>query len=186
MDNCVIIVDNSNVWIEGMKLSAKLRGITDAPIEGKDPCDYSWRIDFGRLLTEVSNGRNIQKSLLVGSRPPVNDSLWACARRRFSVKLFNRNFQGKEKAVDAEIVVKGCEIVCTSAPATLILLSGDTDFIPLIKIAKERGWNVEIYAFKTALTHKTNLTKIATEVKYLEDIFEKIGYLKSSEQTSAK
>lgn len=186
MENCVIIVDNSNVWIEGMKLSAKLRGITDAPIEGKDPCDYSWRIDFGKLLTEVAQGKNIQSALLVGSRPPLHDSLWACARKKLSVKLYDRNSQGKEKAVDSEIVARGCEIVCTSSPATLILLSGDTDFIPLIRIAKERGWNVEIYAFRTALAHKSNLTKIATEVKYLDDIFDKIGYLKSFEQASTK
>ena len=53
MEDCVIIVDNSNIWIEGMKLSAKLKHMPE-PLDGKEACDYSWRIDFGKLLNVVA------------------------------------------------------------------------------------------------------------------------------------
>lgn len=35
MEDCIIIVDNSNIWIEGMKYSAKLKGMPDTP-DGKE------------------------------------------------------------------------------------------------------------------------------------------------------
>lgn len=67
---CIVIIDNSNVWIEGMKLSALKEGIKSSPIEEKEPCDYSWRLSFGNLLNKVSEGKKVVSTLLVGSRPP--------------------------------------------------------------------------------------------------------------------
>ena len=74
MEECVIIVDNSNVWIEGKKFSAREKGIKT----GDDP---SWRIDFGRLLSTVAEKRMIRKAVLVGSRPPKEDSIWNAAKK---------------------------------------------------------------------------------------------------------
>src|SRR5438105_7969280 len=46
-----LYVDNSNVWIEGMHVSAVAKGM--APdiwtAQQERICDYSWKIDFGRL-----------------------------------------------------------------------------------------------------------------------------------------
>ena len=43
---CIVIIDNSNVWIEGMKLSALKEGIKSSPIKEKEPSDYSWRLSL--------------------------------------------------------------------------------------------------------------------------------------------
>lgn len=69
MNECIIIVDNSNVWIEGKKFSAKIKGVK--PLQnGKHIDDPSWRIDFGKLLTVVAGEQKIREAILVGSRPP--------------------------------------------------------------------------------------------------------------------
>ena len=128
MNDCVIIVDNSNIWIEGMKLSAKIKKMTS--IDGKDPCDSSWRIDS----------------------------------------------ENKEKAVDTELVAKGVELICTTEPATLKILSGDSDFIPLVNIANGHGWETEMWAFSSAYQISGNMAVSVDRVQPLDSIFGEIGY----------
>lgn len=168
MTECVIIVDNSNIWIEGMKCSAKRKSIPVAN-DGKEPCDYNWRIDFGKLLNVVSDGLAIRKAFLVGSRPPKNDSLWNAARNNgFEVIVQDRNFQNREKAVDTNLVAKGVEIICTTKPAVLKVLSGDSDFSPLIDIANKYFWETEIWAFSSAF----GVSSIATSVTRIQNLDE--------------
>lgn len=157
MNECVIIVDNSNIWIEGMKLSAQLKGMSKTP-DGKEPCDFSWRIDFGKLLTHVAEGKTIRKAILVGSRPPKNDSLWNSAKKQgFEVIVQDRNSQNKEKAVDTKLVAMGCKLIYTTEPAILKVLSGDSDFVPLIEAANDASWDTEMWAFSTAFTPGSSL-----------------------------
>lgn len=168
MEECVIIADNSNVWIEGQKYSAKQRGL-------KRPCDKSWRVDFGKLLNEVSEGLPIRKAILVGSRPPVEDSLWNVAREKgFEVIVKDRNSNDKEKAVDTELVAKGTQLVCTTSPAVLKILSGDADFKPLVDIANSQGWETEMWAFNSSIS--ANMDTSVTRVKPLDTIFDKISF----------
>ena len=173
MDDCVIIVDNSNIWIEGMKYSAKIKGMP-SDLDGKDPCDYKWRIDFGKLLEFVAEGKNIRKAILVGSRPPKNDSLWYAAKvKGFEVIVEDRNFKNKEKAVDTRLVADGVKLIYTTTPAVLKILSGDTDFKPLIEHANEADWKTEIWAFSSALS-SGSLMSIVDRVESLDDNISKI------------
>lgn len=169
MEECVIIVDNSNVWIEGKKFSAREKGIKT----GDDP---SWRIDFGKLLSTVAEKRMIRKAVLVGSRPPKEDSIWNAAKKQgFDVIVHDRNAVGKEKAVDTEIVARGTEIICTTSPCVLKLLSGDRDFIPLIRIATNRGWETEMWAFTNAFKENGEMAQTVTRIKPLDHVFNEIG-----------
>lgn len=139
MDKYVILVDNSNVFIQGKKFSAIRKGVL-APLGLKQPGDPSWRIDFGGLLTALADGRDIHAAILVGSRPPPNDDVWKAAGRLFTVFLHDRDVNDKEKAVDTELVAQGVEIVCTApGPMALVLASVVRDFIPLVRIAQRRG-----------------------------------------------
>lgn len=178
MDKCVIIIDNSNVWIEGQKFSAKKKGKVKTNSEDKDICDPSWRIDFGNLLTEVSEGKLIIKAVLVGSRPPQSDTIWEAAKQHgFEVYVHDRNSAGKEKAVDTEIVAQGTEIICMETePAIFKLLSGDRDFIPLINIANKRGWETEMWAFTNSFTYSGQMAQSVTRTKPLDMVFDKIGH----------
>src|SRR5262245_50319825 len=90
-----LYVDNSNVWIEGMHVSAVQTGL--APdiwiAQSEKICDYGWKLDFGRLF-EFAGGQasDVGRAVLFGSRPPANDSLWAIAQSRgFEPIVYDRN-----------------------------------------------------------------------------------------------
>lgn len=79
-----LYVDNSNVWIEGMHVSAVKKGM--APdiwaTQNERICDYEWKMDFGKLY-EFAGGQSseVGRAVLFGSRPPPNDTLWDVATR---------------------------------------------------------------------------------------------------------
>lgn len=173
MDDCVIIVDNSNIWIEGKKLSAKIKGLPST-LSGQEPSDQSWRIDFGKLLEFVAEDKKIRKAILVGSRPPESDSLWNAAKSKgFEVNVESRNSQNKEKAVDTKLTMEAAKYIYKTQPAILKLLSGDSDFNPLIDAANEEGWKTEIWAFSNALS-SSSLTSNVTRIENLDEHIAKI------------
>ena len=61
MDNCLVFVDDSNLWIEGKKAHAQKLKLQDVD---KDP---RFRVDLGRLLDVVVGGRLIFEAYLFGS-----------------------------------------------------------------------------------------------------------------------
>lgn len=178
MPKCVVLVDNSNVFIEGKKFSARKKRIFRQSEADKEPQDPSWRLDFGRLLTSLADGRTIERAILVGSRPPSNDLVWEAAKQQgFEVTTHERDSQGKEKAVDTELVCQGTEIICTtSEPMHLVIASGDRDFIPLVKIAQKRLWTVEMCSFSSAFNPGAELATTVDKVRELDTVFDKIGH----------
>ena len=66
-----LYVDNSNVWIEGMHVSAVARGLAPEIWTAQDQkiCDYSWKIDFGRLY-EFAGGQASEVARAVLFTPP--------------------------------------------------------------------------------------------------------------------
>jgi uncharacterized LabA/DUF88 family protein len=167
LTECLILVDNSNIFIEGKKFSAKKKGL--------DKEDWSWRIDFGALLKHVANGHHIISSILVGSTPPPNDSLWNAAKSQgFEVITYERSIFGGEKAIDTELVALGVEKIYEHPrPAVLKLLSGDRDFLPLIKRAYKRGWEMELWGFSDSISNE--LAQAVHRVKLLDSVFDNIG-----------
>lgn len=178
MEKCVILVDNSNVFIEGGKHSARRKGVTRRDPTEKDPCDPSWRINFGVLVSCLAKDRKIHAAILVGSRPPKNDSVWESARQNgFEVTVYDRGASGQEKAVDTELVARGTEIICTvSEPMILIIASGDRDFIPLVNVAHRKGWEVEMWAFSAAFKPDGAMASTVDRIEPLDTVFSEIGY----------
>ena len=174
--DCVILVDNSNIYIEGQKCSATRKGM--GPVDGRPPIDYSWRIDFTRLLTHLADGRNIRGAVLVGSRPPANDAVWKMAEQGgFKVFTHDRDWSNKEKAVDTELVAQGTLLIAkTPAPAVLVIGSGDRDFMPLVNIAHELGWTVEMAAFSSAYSQGGQIATAVDKVRPLDGSLDLIGH----------
>jgi len=173
----LIVVDNSNIFIEGQKFSAKNKGMSKANPIDKDPQDPSWRIDFGNLIRSVAQGRTVAYAILVGSRPPANDTVWKAAEAYgFTVTVHDRNAQNVEKAVDTELVAQGTEIICTASEIMdLAILSGDRDFIPLVSVAHRRKWSVEMWAFKNAYNPSGQMAMSVDIINPLDDVFSSIG-----------
>lgn len=78
-----VYVDNSNLWIEGMRVSAVKTGMATSLQDAMDRniTDHGWAYDFGKLYKAICpDTEKIGRSSLFGSRPPANDSLWDLAR----------------------------------------------------------------------------------------------------------
>lgn len=139
-----VFVDNSNIWIEGKYASAVSKGWVSNIFEAHNRAakDSSWRIDFGKLLEFVVDGKveEVSNAVLFGSKPPESDSLWSRAEvAGFEVNALDRNVLNKEKAVDTGIVQKIDKCLYREAEEgdTFILVAGDKDFIHSIRAIKE-------------------------------------------------
>lgn len=141
-------VDNSNVWIEGMHVSAVAKGHAPDIWEACNNriCDYNWKIDFGRLF-EFAAGKQSGRAVLFGSRPPQNDSLWAIAEAQgFEVIVHDRSMGNREKKIDTQITA---EMIRDSYESMqdgdrITLVSGDADYVPAIEILKSRNFTVDV------------------------------------------
>ena len=155
---------------------AKQKGERKATPEDRDPQDPSWRMDFGRLLEYLANGRTISHAILVGSRPPPNDNIWASAKAGgFEVRVHDRDAHNREKSVDTELVAQGTRLIVKAGqPMTLIIASGDRDFIPLVGIAHEEGWSVEMCAFTSAYSVGGEMATSVDSVRPLDPRFPRI------------
>lgn len=170
MADVIILVDNSNLFIEGQKCSARIKGVTKANVTDKDPQDISWRIDFGKLLAVLANDRQVRKAILVGSRPPKNDTVWTAAQAKgFEVITHDRDANNREKAVDTELVAQGTKLICTEpGPLELVVASGDRDFIPVVRIAQDMGYKVEMVAFSSAFSSSGLMATTVDNVRSLD------------------
>jgi uncharacterized LabA/DUF88 family protein len=177
MEGSLILVDNSNVFIEGRKFSARRKGVQRQSLDEKDPQDPSWRLDFGKLLEFLAEGRPIVAAILVGSTPPSNDSVWTAAKLNgFRVITHDRGYSGQEKSVDTEIVAQGAEIICDHEPSGVVVLaSGDRNFLPLVRLAQRRKWAVEMCSFSNAFAPSGAMAMEVNRVRQLDSAFEKIG-----------
>lgn len=80
-----IYVDNSNVFIEGKRVSAVAKGLAMNVYDAMNNriLDYDYKMSFGRLHEFVAgqDESKIARAVLFGSRPPPNDSIWKYAER---------------------------------------------------------------------------------------------------------
>jgi NYN domain len=98
-------------------------------------------------------------------------------RGGFEVKTYERDAKNKEKAVDTELVAQGTlTIATTPAPAVLIIASGDRDFIPLVDVAHQLGWTVEMAAFSSAFTRDGEMAISVDIVRPLDGSLDLIGH----------
>lgn len=147
----LLYVDNSNVWIEGMHVSAVEKGLAPdvwAAAQNKI-CDYDWQLDFGKLFGFAGgDASDVKKAMLFGSRPPKNDSLWVAAERKgFEVVVYDRNKAGKEKKIDTDIVacmIEDSYEVLVVGEDEVTLVSGDADYVPAIEKLKRRKISVNV------------------------------------------
>lgn len=147
-----LFVDNSNVKIEGGRLSYAKRNNGGRRVNQVDP---TYEIDWGKFVHLVKSRGNrllAQVPVLYGSRPPPDDSVWQETRREgFDVKLFDRNIRDKEKGVDMEmgmdVVERMFEI---TPPETIVIVAGDADFLGVVERAKKKGWSVEVWFWGNA------------------------------------
>ncbi|CAG8771892.1 9179_t:CDS:2, partial [Racocetra fulgida] len=143
-----IFIDNSNNWIQGKFAVGKLERLgLGSHINKRDSYYFDHlRIEYGCLIEKIQGKRILgDKPFIVGSRPPINDSMW----KRFEeqgceIKVFDRNVENREKKVDQALSRAAYKKIHFKEPAILALVAGDGDYHPMIEEALEYGMSREL------------------------------------------
>jgi uncharacterized LabA/DUF88 family protein len=175
-----LYVDYSNIWIEGMHLSAVKNGLAsdiNMAIDHKI-CDTTFKLDFGRLI-EFAGGKKseIGRAVLFGSRPPPNDSIWELAKKKgFEVVVYDRNSRNKEKKIDVdistEIVMDALEKM-KAGKDEITLVAGDADYVPAVEKMKRRGFTFEVLFWGHAANE---LKKVSSKFVNLNSYLDHLRY----------
>jgi uncharacterized LabA/DUF88 family protein len=174
-----IYVDNSNLYIEGRRVSAVKRklakSITDAM--QNDILDHGYTISFGKLHEFLCghDKRQIKRAALFGSRPPPNDGIWTYAKKAgFELHLEDRNFSNKEKKIDtgiATLITKDAYKYGNANDDLFVLVAGDSDYVPTIKALQEDGFNIEVVFWSHASRELANAASNFISLdKHLENL----------------
>ena len=142
-----VYADDSNLWIEGKKAYAKVHNLLTSE-------DSRARFDYGQLYEVGAEGREVGGTTLYGSEPPEADTVWAKAKKQgWKVDIKQKSYHtGKEKQVDVQLVADVVDLVGQMKNGTVIIVSGDSDYIPAINKALARGWKVEVWSWEKALS----------------------------------
>ncbi|HEY7669750.1 MAG TPA: NYN domain-containing protein [Hyphomicrobium sp.] len=147
-----IYVDNSNLYIEGRRVSAVAQKLADSISTAiRDGVfDHGYTIDFGKLHSFLTGDdlSAIKRVVLFGSRPPPNDSIWKYAKNAgFELVLEDRNAANKEKKIDTGIatqITKDAYKNGNPKADTFVLVAGDGDYVPTVKELVNDNYNVEV------------------------------------------
>lgn len=177
-----IYVDNSNLYIEGRRVSAVAQGLSvDIYAAMKDGVlDHAYTISFGKLHEFLcgSDKRQIKRVAMFGSRPPPNDGIWQYAKRAgFELHLEDRNYANKEKKIDTGIATLLTKDAYKSdgykagkpEQDTFVLVAGDSDYVPTINELRADGFRVEVVFWGHA---SRELRQVATKFIALDTFLE--------------
>ena len=135
-----LLIDDSNIFIEGQRTA-----------ENREPDDasahYRFRVDYGRLLEWITEGRTLADVYLVGSRPPEVDSFWKILPAKgIRPKIFDRH-GGREKGVDHDLVAEMVEASVREikGDGVIALVAGDGDYRSTLDRLNGKGWELEVY-----------------------------------------
>jgi uncharacterized LabA/DUF88 family protein len=179
-----IYVDNSNLYIEGRRVSAVAQGLATDIVQAMNDgiLDQGYTISFGKLHEFLcgQDKRQIKRAALFGSRPPPNDGIWVYAKRAgFELHLEDRNYNNKEKKIDtgiATLLTKDAyksDAYKSGKPAddTFVLVAGDSDYVPTIKELQADGFKVEVVFWNHAARELRSVaTKFIGIDQYLENL----------------
>lgn len=140
-------IDNSNIYIEGCRVSAVKKGLAKNIYEamGSGIVDHTWQLDYGKLYDFLCEEGDVAR--LWGS-PPPGDSFWSMLERKgFNPTVYERNAGNQEKKVDVAIghrMTKDAYTIIDREKDDILLVAGDTDYLPVITDLISEGFRVEV------------------------------------------
>ena len=171
MNGLHLFIDNSNIFIVAQRVARAIYHYDDELVP-------RMRINYGKLLDFIRGVRKLMETVLVGSRPPQNDTLWKRLREmKIEPRIFDRSaFTNKEKGVDAEMVNAVRDTLDDNPqPGTIAMVAGDQDYVSTLERCVKKGWNVEIYFWAQASSQLKRISK----VKFIEldQVFKEITFI---------
>ena len=113
---------------------------------------YSKKVNFRAILDEGVGGRNLVRALAYGittEEAHEGEFHEALGKQGFEVKTKPlQTFIGGQKKGDWDIGIAVDILRLEPKIDVAILVTGDGDFVPLVKFAQERGLRVELISFR--------------------------------------
>lgn len=163
LENIIIYIDNSNLFHSFQSLNFE--------------CDYY-------LLKEIiTRNRNlVEANLYTGIMYPVKerDKDWFSSLNKMGYKVKTRaikvapNGKKTEKRIDVLMSVEIISSAFEKNVDTIIIVSGDSDFVPVVKKLKDLNKKVEIWSFKKNLSQQLRDLLDPANVNYIDDILDQI------------
>ena len=144
---------------------------------------YNIQADYEKLKTLITRGRKLDAIYLyegvIYPMSPGKKSWYEqlSIRSGYIIKAsFDKIVKSGaiEKKVDINIAIDVISLAYEDAYDTAVLVSGDGDFLPVVKKVKELDKNVELWAFKYSLANTLREQLGEDRVVYLDDILHEI------------
>jgi len=163
LERVVIFIDNSNIF-QGFR-------------------KYDIKADYEKLKNVITNNRELHGIFLYeGVVYPMSPEKkkWYKALSKKSGYVIKASFDkiassgAIEKKVDIKIAIDIISLAYENAYDTAVLVSGDGDFVPVVKKVKELDKDVEIWAFRYSLANALKKELGPENIYYIDDILSKI------------
>ena len=163
MERITIFIDNSNIF-QGFR-------------------KYNLKADYEKLKNIITKGRKLQSiHLYEGVMYPLSPEKkkWYKDLSEKSGYVIEASFdkiafnQAIEKKVDIKIAIDIVSFAYENAYDRAVLVSGDGDFVPVIKKIKGLDKNVEVWAFRYSLANTLKEVIEQENIYYLDDVLKKI------------
>ncbi|MBY5329596.1 NYN domain-containing protein [Rhizobium leguminosarum] len=165
-----VYVDNSNLFIEGCRISAVKKALAKDIYEAMNMfvVDHTWQVDYGKLYTFLCGQDAVAR--LWGS-PPPGDSFWNMLEKKgFNPTVYEKNFSNKEKKVDVAIahrMTKDAYTLIDKTKDEIILVAGDSDYVPVVTDLKSEGFRVEVAFWNHAARELKDAVKDADKSNFI-------------------
>jgi uncharacterized LabA/DUF88 family protein len=164
LERVMIFIDNSNIFKGFQK--------------------YNIKADYEKLKIIINKSRKLQNIFLYeGIVYPMSSE-----KKRWYDELGNRSGYvikasfdkiasngAVEKKIDINIAIDIVSLAYEDAYDTAVLVSGDGDFVPVIKKVNELNKKVEIWAFKYSLANIIKEELDQRNIHYLDDILNQLN-----------
>ena len=140
------------------------------------------KIDYSKLLLEVVGDRNLIRAIAyVVQKPDVDQSSFTDALSRLGYEIKSKELRlrpdGTAKG-DWDMGIAIDSIAIAPKLDTVVLVSGDEDFVPLVEMLKAHGCRVEVVSFRRStaielINAATKYTAIEESMLFKEKKFQK-------------
>ncbi|RIB02811.1 hypothetical protein C2G38_2049777 [Gigaspora rosea] len=142
--------------------------VSETDIYGVKIDQLEFCIDHGKLLATIQGNRKLGDGpVIVGPRPLPNDSLWRSAlEQRYNVTVYDRNIENYKKKADVELAHTINKVIFTKSPGILALVSGDSEYDPIVTSALKCNWIVESWFWNMGMSGVLKDKTIFTPLDY--------------------
>ncbi|UCC20638.1 MAG: NYN domain-containing protein [Promethearchaeota archaeon] len=163
MEKIIIFLDNSNIFKGFQK--------------------YDIKADYEKLKQIINGNRQLEGIFLYeGVIYPMSPEKknWYKELSNRSSYVIKASFDkiasnsAIEKKVDINIAIDIISLAYENAYDTAVLVSGDGDFVPVLKKLKKLGKKVEVWAFRYSLANALKEELEIGHIYYLDDFLDKI------------